>query len=197
MAPKEIHPDMDPAKPPTVLSNKETKRAAPEKPQKRALPSANEGAANERKPWVSSLSEQQRNEITRLLTTPNGPSYRAIARETGTTLAAVNNIATKTNPDPSRRLRVYGRRTSKRLPIKERVEVYRSVVLGEIADVRPADRLRALERIEALEGIVTAREQRESESNQVTVTPMFVLAPNSLPSTDAVKVEARRIQDES
>ncbi len=148
-------------------------------------------------PWISKLTEQQRERITKALIDPNGPSMRAIARDNGVSLASVSHLAVKNDLDPARRLKIYGRRMRKRLPITEKVEVYRSIALGELDGVRPADRLRALERADALEGIVTAREQRESESNQVHVGPLFILPTQAAPTVDTVTVSVRPIQDKS
>lgn len=203
-APKKNLPDMDlKTKPkvvhtfsaaPVVVHNQPAKQTKPDRPPKAEQAPATLVNTN---PWISKLTEQQRETITKALADPNGPSMRAIAREQGVSLASVSHLASKSDLDPARRLRIYGMRMRKRLPIPEKVEVYRAIALGELEGVRPADRLRALERADALEGIVTAREQRESESNQVHVGPLFILPAAASPTVDAVRIDVRPVQDKA
>lgn len=152
-------------------------------------------------PGVSSLTDEQRDHIKSLLRESEPLSYYQIAKLTGAKYAAVKHLADQLAIDTgtlaNHRLRTYERRLGKRLPVKERVEVYAAVARGQVEGSRAADRLRALERIEALEGIVTAREQRESESNQVHVGPLFVLPAQASPVIDIVPVNVRPSQDES
>ena len=152
-------------------------------------------------PGRSSLTDQQRAQIQAFLSEKTPPSLREIARRTGASFAAVKHLndqtAIETGSLAALRIRGYERRLGKRLPVKERVDVYAAVVRGQYEGTRAADRLRALERIEALEGIVTAREQRESESNQVHVGPLFVLPAQAAPVVDAVIVDVRPEQDKA
>ena len=152
-------------------------------------------------PGRSSLTDQQRAQIQAFLSEKTPPSLREIARRTGASFAAVKHLndqtAIETGSLANLRIKAYERRLGKRLPVRDRVEVYAAVVRGQYEGTRAADRLRALERIEALEGIVTAREQRESESNQVHVGPLFVLPANAAPMVDAVVLDVRPSQDEA
>ena len=152
-------------------------------------------------PGVSSLTPEQKAAVIALLEARPRPSLLEISRRTGAKYNAVKHLAVQaaieTGALASVRLRSYERRLGKRLPVSERVGIYASVARGDVEGSRAADRLRALERIEALEGIVTAREQRESESNQVNVGPLFVLPVAAAPGVDDVLPNARRIQDES
>lgn len=196
---KENHPDMDQVNPPDVLMNKVTKASAAEQ-QTRASDLASRSRAHvdrEHTPGVSQLTPEQRTQILQELDVPNGKSLAKIAAATGVTYEAVRHLANKTGARPERKLRMYGRRVGKRLPIPRRVELYAEVAEGSLENIKPEARLRALERMDALEGIVTLREQREGESNQLNVGPLFILPAASVPSIDVVATDVRLSQDES
>lgn len=151
-----------------------------------------------RTPGPSKLTPEQRAAIEAALADPALPSLAKIARENNATVDAVRHLASKMGASPDRKLRQYSRRVSKRLPIPRRVELYAELAEVEIEDSRlAAVRLRALERMDSLEGIVTAREQRESESNQVAVSAMFVIGSSSAPDVAPIDVDVRPSQDES
>lgn len=183
---------------PVVVHNQPAK---PVKPEPAPKPGQAPATHNNYHPGVSSLTDQQREEITALLSQPKPPSMRAVARNLGVTFAAVKYLVDKNAIDSGSlalvRQKSYERRLGKRLPVSDRVKIYASVARGEAAGAKASDQLRALERIEALEGIVTAREQRESESNQVHVGPLFVLPAAASPVVDAVRVDVRPIQDKA
>lgn len=190
---KEKVADMDLKEPCQVLLTASTAR--PE--QASVTPSVAELAKAEHTPGISKLTPEQRDYISAELAKADGLPMRAIARNIGATFEAVKHLADKTGARPDRKLRAYGRRLGKRLPIPERVDIYAEIARASLSDVTGGEKLRALERIDALDGIVTRREQGEIDSNGVHVGPLFVLPAQAAPVVDAVTVDVRPSQDKS
>lgn len=110
-------------------------------------------------------------------------NYTELALEVGVSDDVVGRIAKKlhgVDDLATRRLKSFQTQLGKALPVKERVRKYAEVVRGEVDAKGAFSVLSALKRVEELEGIVTAKERRETADNQAPKLPaMFVLPENA------------------
>jgi transposase len=118
--------------------------------------------------------ETRKVQITHLLANP-GLSHQQIATAVGVSTKTVQRVAKEIKPDVAEvdaKLTEYQTLLRKRLPIKDRVELYDKI--ARKADSNPFAAMRALERADELDGIITAKDQaREQES--APQQAMFVL----------------------
>jgi hypothetical protein len=150
---------------------------------------ATEGTRNgagkkERKPGLgrgnSQLSVEQREKALELIQAKPKPSYSAIARHVGCSLAAIKHLENVYNEQLDAAvyaLGVYGESFRSELPPDERVKLYAAIARGEIDAKRAFSSLKSLQRVEELEGIVTKKEQKEAESKEAPQAngPVFVI----------------------
>lgn len=108
-------------------------------------------------------------------------SYSDIGEQLGVSKDFVAKIAAKINSGDNdladRRLRAFQRQIGKELPMRDRVMIYGTIARGEANPKAAFSQAAVLKRIEELEGIVTAKEKRESADNQQMpkLPAMFVL----------------------
>lgn len=154
-----------------------------------------EQTAPKRKAFESGLTLDQRDRITELLSQPNPLNDTEIARQIGCTYKAVKNLKLRIADVSDRVQTIYQRRFIKELPPSERVKLYGQLARGNIDAKRAFSSLKALQRVEELEGIVTKKEQKEADSHSAPLVngPVFVIQGASIQvgSTPQVVVEAR------
>lgn len=125
----------------------------------------------------SQLSDAQREQARTLIAAQPPLTETEIAQRVGCTRFAIRHLRSGTQDTATKALRYYGKRLSKELPLKERVKAYAELARGNIDAKRAFSALKALQRIEELEGIVTKKEQKEAESREAPVAPgpVFVI----------------------
>ncbi len=127
-------------------------------------------------------SENRKTQITHLLANPR-LTHQEIAAAVGCSTKTVQRVAKEIRPDVKEaesKLEEYQRLLSKKLPVKDRVELYDRI--ARKAESNPFAAMRALERADELDGIQTAKDRRETEAPQVQ-QPVFIM-----PSTANVQV---------
>lgn len=129
--------------------------------------------------FLSSVSQEQRDQIASLLTEPNRKPLRAIAELTGTKYHVVRAIQLRMDREslqPNERfLDSLERTLRKELPAGEMGRIYGEIARGEFEKAAADAALRSLRRVEELRGVVTAREAKESEGSSAGPGPMFVV----------------------
>lgn len=100
-----------------------------------------------------------------------------IAEKVGCTRFAIRHLRSREQGTAAKHMRFYEKRLSKEMPLTKRVRMYAQLASGEIDAKRAYSALKALQRIEELEGIVTKKEQKEAESRDAPVAPgpVFVI----------------------
>jgi hypothetical protein len=133
---------------------------------------------------VSNLTAAQREQALALIASSPDITTADIAKQVGCNYDAVRYLRDKMSNHgvsesdfATRVLKEYSRRLVKSLPISRRVKVYTEIAKGDIDAKRAFSALKALQRIEELEGIVTKKEQKEAESKEAPQAngPVFVI----------------------
>lgn len=123
-------------------------------------------------------------------------SHSDIAAQVGVSRDFVTALAKKLNSGgdelADKRIRSYQRQIGKALPIAERVRVYAEIVKGEAEPKGAFSQLSALKRVEELEGIVTAKERRESADNSVPQLPAMFSLPSDGNADIGIAIRVRR-----
>lgn len=111
-----------------------------------------------------------------------GATYQHIANVTRVSTKTVQRIAKQIRPDleeATEQLMEYQRLIRVRMPISSRVEVYQAIV--EKKDTNPFASLKALGRLDDLDGITTEKDRlrQHDQGSQQPPRPMFMFAPGS------------------
>jgi transcriptional antiterminator len=119
-------------------------------------------------------------QITHLLGNP-ALTHEDIARTVGCSTKTVQRVAREIKPDVEEaiaKLEEYQTLLNKHLPIKNRVEIYTQI--AKKADSNPYAAMKALERADELDGILTAKDEIKRPSQESAEhRPMFILPPGT------------------
>jgi hypothetical protein len=119
-------------------------------------------------------------QITHLLGNP-ALTHEDIARTVSCSTKTVQRIAKEIKPDVDEalsKLEEYQTLLNKHLPIENRVELYTTI--ANKADSNPFAAMRALERVDDLDGILTSKDEARRPSQESGETrPMFILPPGT------------------
>jgi hypothetical protein len=111
----------------------------------------------------------------------------------------VQRVAAEIKPavqDVQGKLEEYGRLLKKRLPIRERVELYDKI--ARKVDRNPFAAMRALERIDDLDGILAAKDRARGDlESPDEPQPMFVLPAGANVQVNVIKVSPHRRKAET
>jgi len=151
---------------------------------------------SDKKPRIGeeSMTPEQKADALSLLAQEPRPTFTEVAREVGANRHAIRRLFQNARPDleagekdsvSDRVLAAYVREF-KRISPEERAGVYADIIRGKV-DARTAySRLKALQRVEELEGIVTAKERKEdAAASSGPPVGLFRLEGNVTPSTAA------------
>ena len=131
----------------------------------------------------------KKTQITHLLGNPD-LTHEQIAGLVGCSTKTIQRTAREIEPDLAEvetKLAEYQRLLRKRLPIQERVELYEKI--ARKAESNPFAALRALERADALDGILTARDEiRKPFTSEVDHRPLFSLPPGTHVNFGSIRV---------
>ena len=124
----------------------------------------------------------------------SGAKYADIAAAVGCSKRTVIRVAKEIRPELEEvtgLLAEYQTLLRKRMPIRERVELYDKI--ARKVDRNPFAAMRALERIDDLDGILPAKDRarRDQESPQEP-QPMFVLPAGAQVCVNVIRVSPRR-----
>jgi|WetSurMetagenome_2_1015567.scaffolds.fasta_scaffold1045624_1 hypothetical protein len=129
-------------------------------------------------------------QITHLLGNP-ALTHDDIARTVGCSTKTVQRVAKEIKPDVDEalsKLEKYQTLLNKHLPIENRVELITKI--AKKADSNPFAAMRALERADDLDGIITARDESRRPSQESGETrPMFILPPGTQISVSVKTIE--------
>jgi hypothetical protein len=118
----------------------------------------------------------------------SGMNHTEIAKTIGCSTKTVQRFAKSIKPamkDIADSLSEYQRLLRERLPIKKRVEIYSEI--AQKVKSNPFAAMRALERIDDLDGVLTAKDETRRPSQDVgEMRPMFIL-----PEGCRISVEAK------
>lgn len=132
------------------------------------------------------LTEDQKAEILAALAQPNRPSYPALGHRYSVAWQVIQNLDkkrkaelghVKEQPNTTAAAETeasYRRRTKRALPVKDRVLILARIAKGGL-EVSATEQLKALQRIDELEGVVTAVQRREAEASGNSAQPLFIL----------------------
>jgi len=98
----------------------------------------------------------------------------------GCSRKTVQRVAAAIKPDVQEvegKLELYGRLLRKKLPIKDRVELYDRIARKAESD--PFAAMRALERADELDGILTAKDKSREAETPRPQQPMFIMPPGA------------------
>jgi hypothetical protein len=131
-------------------------------------------------------------QITHLLGNP-ALTHDDIARTVGCSTKTVQRVAREIKPDVDEalsKLEEYQTLFNKHLPIENRVELYTQI--ANKADSNPFAAMKALERADDIDGILTAKDEVRRPSQESGETrPMFIL-----PAGTRISVSVKTIEDE-
>lgn len=120
--------------------------------------------------------QKQRTQITHLLGNPS-LTHQQIASAVGVSTKTVQRVAQEIRPDMEQveaQLAEYQSQLRERLPIKDRVALYETI--ARRAESNPFAAMRALERADELDGILTAKDEiRRPAPSGRDHSPMFIL----------------------
>jgi len=132
---------------------------------------------------MSTRAEKTKTQIVHLLGDPS-LTHAKIAKTVGCSTKTVQRVAKDIRPDLAEidaKLEEYGRLVHERLPIRDRVELYERI--ARKADHNPFAAMRALERVDDLDGILTTKDRQKERREEPPSAPMFILPPGSTIST--------------
>ena len=124
-------------------------------------------------------SETRKTQITHLLANPS-LKHREIAEAIGCSTKTVQRVAKEIQPSVKEvegKLEEYQRLLGKKLPIRDRVELYDRI--ARKAESNPFAAMRALERADDLDGILTAKDRSREPEPAKEPQPIFVMPPNT------------------
>ncbi len=126
------------------------------------------------KPRAAKVPEMKRQAALELLRQKPPPAINHVAKTVGITWQAAKRLSDELATAAEKTLETYGREFATALPPSERVRLYAAIARGEVKAAY--SQLKALQRMEELEGIVTARESKE-EQQQVQQPPALFQLP--------------------
>jgi len=136
---------------------------------------------------MSTRAEKTKTQILHLLGDPS-LTHAKIAKTVGCSTKTVQRVAREIRPDLAEidaRLEEYGRLVRERLPIRDRVELYGRI--ARKADHNPFAAMRALERVDDLDGVLTAKDRQKERREESSPAPLFIL-----PSGSTISIEPAR-----
>lgn len=129
---------------------------------------------------MSTKTERTRTQIIALL--GSGATHKEIAGRVGCSKKTVQRVAKSVKPELEEvegQLTEYQRLLKERLPLEDRVDLYDKI--ARKTDKNPFAAMRALERIDDLDGVLTEKDRlrQQDQGSQQPHRPLFMFAPGS------------------